>query len=174
MGIKGLNMEIDIKKLCRGIVEFLTEFNVKVEVQTEWYTIEDCKKHPNKLYVFGDNAWRIGNGGQAVIRGLPNAVGVITKHRPGTEDRDYFSDSILELSLIIEDIKRVAHKAGFSYSDCTIVLPADGLGTGLSDMQNRSPELLKVMNEIIFEVFGVRYDTDKINKEKYVKNDSKR
>ena len=54
-------------------------------IQQEWYTVEECLKHPKTLYIFGDNILRIGNGGQAVIRNIPNSFGIATKRTPSMD-----------------------------------------------------------------------------------------
>lgn len=52
--------KIDIIKIIKGE-------KMKVEIQDEWYSINECKKFPNKLYVFGDNTLRVGNGGKPIV-----------------------------------------------------------------------------------------------------------
>ena len=37
------------------------------------YKVKDLKNNPNKIFVFGDNLKRKGEGGQAIIRGEENA-----------------------------------------------------------------------------------------------------
>lgn len=49
-----------------------------------WITRDMLRKEPEARFVFGDNAYRKGFGGQAKeMRGEPNALGVATKWYPG-------------------------------------------------------------------------------------------
>lgn len=100
---------------------------------------EDLRANPDRIYLFGDNSIRIGNGGQAgAMRGEPNALGIATKWTPSMDDRAFFSDSRYEdaRDLIEADLVPVieALKAGK-----TVVIPEDGLGTGLSQLPSRAP-----------------------------------
>jgi len=54
-----------------------------------WYTPELCSLNRDVIFVFGDNARRVGMGGQAVIRKEPNVYGIATK-RIGDMHRDSF------------------------------------------------------------------------------------
>lgn len=100
----------------------------------------DLQRNPQVLYVFGDNLQRTGFGGQAKeMRGEPNAIGVATKRAPGRRDCDYFSDDDLafnELS-IYSDLKEVMDALARGR---VVVWPADGLGTGLSQLPTRAPQ----------------------------------
>jgi hypothetical protein len=95
----------------------------------------DLQANPNILYVFGDNLQREGMGGQAALmRGEPNAIGIVTKRAPSCNDEDFFSDNPEELQLVRGDLSKLLgqiHRA--------IVVPSDGIGTGLSELPQRSP-----------------------------------
>ena len=103
----------------------------------------DLKANPNVIYVFGDNEKRIGHGGQASeMRGEPNTIGVRTKKGPGRRENDYWTDDEFTSNklLITEDfdlIKKVLEKGSI------VVLPLDGLGTGLSELPKRAPITLR-------------------------------
>jgi hypothetical protein len=97
------------------------------------------------LYVFGDNVQRVGFGGQArAMRGEKNAVGVATKYSP----RDCFGEDPAQVEaqnrIIDEDMKPLfAHvKTGG-----IVVWPADGIGTGLADLPNKSPSSFAYLNQ---------------------------
>ena len=130
---------------------------MKIEIQEEWYSLEQCEKNPNKLYIFGDNAMRVGNGGQAQIRPADNSYGIATKSTPMTNELAYFGDRQDEADIIFGDIVELYDVyMGMTESNYdTIVFPADGLGTGLSQMPERSPKLYKWMNSTIEMLFGV-------------------
>lgn len=110
---------------------------------SKWYSIDQCRKNPTSIFIFGDNYnMRSGNGGQAIIRDQDNAIGICTKWNPGTEDKDYFDDKDYEkiIKLIDEDINRVnMYIEEKGYKD--IVFPFQGIGTGLSTMQTKAPKV---------------------------------
>ena len=131
---------------------------IKVEIQEDWYSLDQCKKNPNKLYVFGDNTKRVGKGGQAGIRDASNSIGIATKRLPTMDENGFFSDQPDEARIIFEDIYNLLYT--FSKFDDlfdTIVLPADGLGTGLSQMPKRSPKLFNWMNDTLSAVLNIDY-----------------
>lgn len=105
----------------------------------------DIKANPRALYIFGDNLDRKGMGGQAAeMRGEPNSFGIATKRSIShSYPDDYFFDSqkdafeIIdeEFSRLFKEIREKEYKA--------VVLPADGIGTGLSKLPELAPNLLK-------------------------------
>jgi hypothetical protein len=103
----------------------------------------DLLANPNTLYVFGDNMQRKGRKGQAAeMRGEPNALGIPTKWLPARTEDAYFTDDAWnshEVKSAIEGAfkKLEAHLA----SGGDIVLPADGIGTGLAELPTRAPKL---------------------------------
>lgn len=100
----------------------------------------DLQANPQVKYLFGDNAARAGFGGQAKeMRGEPNAIGVATKHSPSMLPSAFFSDDDLEanVKMICDDLRpAILHLAAGG----AVVLPADGLGTGLSALAQRAPK----------------------------------
>lgn len=130
---------------------------MKVEIQTEWYSVEQCRMNPKKLYVFGDNMIRIGKAGQAQIRDELNAFGIATKRLPDMTDISFFSDKQNEFVSILDDLhKLIEHYYSGEFE--TIVIPADGLGTGLSKMPEKSPELFNWMNITISKLLNIDYN----------------
>lgn len=102
---------------------------------------EDCQANPDVLYVFGDNTLRRGLGGQAgSMRGEPNAVGVATKWEPGMDVGDFFRDDDFDecVAIIEEDLKPVVR--ALEHGEI-VVIPLDGLGTGLSQLPERAPKI---------------------------------
>jgi hypothetical protein len=124
--------------------------------QKEWFSVEQCNKNKDKLYIFGDNTLRIGNGGQAQIRDCVNSFGICTKLAPSTTEHSYFSDSIEHLELIEADISELIKisKTG-KYNE--IIFPWDGLGSGLSKMPQKCPLLYRRMNKLLSKYFGIEY-----------------
>lgn len=99
------------------------------------------RKHPNDLFVFGDNYQRKGLGGQAAeMRGEPNAVGVITKWLPQRTPTSYFSDRDFKIIIpvLVTDIQTLFDHAA---NGGQIVWPLDGIGTGLAQLPIRAPKI---------------------------------
>ncbi|MHC2250058.1 DUF7831 domain-containing protein [Bradyrhizobium elkanii] len=108
-------------------------------VRQKWITREDLNANPTKIYVFGDNVERRGYGGQAKeMRGEPNAIGVATKWKPSMAASAFFDDSIECQVIVMRDLNDVqsALNAGK-----TVVVPEDGIGTGLSRLFATAPKL---------------------------------
>lgn len=117
---------------------------------SHWYTIDQCRKNPDSLFIFGDNLERIGMGGQAIIREQPNAIGIATKKSIS----EVFTDEEYEnnCKLIDEDIARVINyynTQGFS----KIVFPFQGLGTGLASLQLSAPKTLCYLTVKLLDTF---------------------
>lgn len=106
-----------------------------------WITRADLRANPDRLYVFGDNMERRGLGGQAAeMRGEPNAVGVVTKWRPGCGAYDYLADQ----DLVSADVRPRWDEAfdrlrAHLAAGGTVVLPTEPLGSGLADLPRRAP-----------------------------------
>ena len=112
------------------------------------FSVADCKNNPDKLYVFGDNLKRSGKGGQAVIRGLPNTVGIATKRYPSMDEGAFFTAGTTS-RIVVEDIANVFRRfAEGSYKK--LVLPSHGIGTGLAQLQERAPHMLEIINKVFY------------------------
>ena len=143
----------------------------RVEVQ-ELYSVKDCLNNPHKLYIFGDNLIGVGKGGQAIIRDCPNTYGIPTKALPSMYSNSFFSDKDSEIEAVKLCLQwlRGYYKDGMGMgmwmgSDDPpasvlpiLVFPEKGLGTGLSQMPTRSPKLYKLMNDLVYKYFGVKYE----------------
>jgi hypothetical protein len=107
----------------------------------KWIERDDLQNNPDCIFLFGDNTLRKGMGGQAgAMRGEPNAVGIATKWAPTSGTNAYFTDdTFLEACHVIsKDFRKVfAHRD----SGKTIIIPTDGLGTGLSQLPERAPRV---------------------------------
>ena len=129
---------------------------MNIEIQDTWYTVEQCRQNPHKLFVYGDNMIRRGKGGQAIIRDEPNTHGIATKRLPSSTTDSFFSDKPDEASIILNDVLDMLSRFEYEHYT-TIVLPAAGLGTGLSEMPKRSPQLFEWLHETISLLTGVKY-----------------
>lgn len=116
---------------------------------------EDLINNPDFLYLFGDNVKRIGYGGQAKeMRGEPNALGIATKKTPSSDPLAFFYDDeyMKNVKIIYDDMMpAVKHLVNGG----VLVIPADGLGTGLSKMDKKCPRTLMALNELIEYLYNV-------------------
>lgn len=106
----------------------------------KWIERSDLRNNPDVYFLFGDNTIRKGMGGQAgAMRGEPNAIGVATKMTPTSGSNAYFSDSDLTSNcrIIATDMRAAFRRRDEGH---LIVCPADGLGTGLSELPERAPQ----------------------------------
>lgn len=114
------------------------------------YTRENLRARPETLFVFGDNMARLGHGGQArACRGEPNAVGIPTKWRPATDHAAFFSND--DIDKVKPEIDRAfARLSAHLQAGGTVVIPEDGVGTGLA----RLPDAAPVIYRYITQEFG--------------------
>ena len=96
------------------------------------------RKHPNTLFVFGDNDMRTGKGGQAVNRDEPNAIGIRTKHKPTTNADAYYTDdnyteNIRKMQEDLDNIKRLS-------ADYESVYFMQGIGEGRAKLEEKAPK----------------------------------
>ena len=115
------------------------------------FTLKLVRAHRDEIFVFGDNMEKWGKKGQAVIRAMPNAFGVPTKREPKTYEAAYFSDQEDEIAAL-ESSLRALYTLSRTH---TLVFPKGGLGTGLAEMETRSPRAWRRMNQILEDHFGV-------------------
>jgi len=95
---------------------------------------------PTTVFAFGDNMEQKGKGGQAVVRGEPNAVGIPTKWAPSTKEEAYFTDA--DFSEVRASIDAaVSTLRRHLLEGRSVVLPEDGVGTGLAELPKRAPKI---------------------------------
>jgi hypothetical protein len=101
---------------------------------------KDLKDNPNTIYLFGDNIKRVGLAGQArEMRGEANALGIPTKRVGDMQESSFFNDNDFEEFKNIVD-SSFLHAFVHVYNGGQIVIPKDGLGTGLSELPSRAPK----------------------------------
>lgn len=134
----------------KGIPVFVSKVNTKISLPNVRhlyrYTREIVEADPSSLYVFGDNLAQQGKKGQAIIRGLPNAYGIPTKRYPRLSEDAFFrdrEDEFLKLKHALENLLI------WGFKGYNIVLPLEGMGTGLAQMEKHSPQLFKYMNDFL-------------------------
>lgn len=96
----------------------------------------DLVNNRDTIYVFGDNLVGRGYGGQAAeMRGEPNALGIPTKRSPS----EYLSDTDF---WDMDPIYRACFKKLYQAVNQgkKIVWPYDGIGTGLAQLETKSPQ----------------------------------
>ncbi len=111
----------------------------------EYITREIVQTESHKLFVFGDNVERQGLGGQAKeIRYEPNAIGIITKHKPTMTEDAFLDDSFYKrwLELSANDILQIFLYPGI------VVWPYYGIGTGLAQLPKKAPKIFKTIELI--------------------------
>lgn len=117
----------------------------------KWITREFVRANPEARFVFGDNLERRGLGGQAkVMRGEPNAIGVATKRAPTMEENAFFADRFDELQTVGKDMSKVIEAL---LEKRTVYIPLDGIGSGLSQLPERSPKIDHAIKQM-FGIFG--------------------
>ncbi len=115
---------------------------------------EDIKANPEVLYIFGDNLERRGFGGQAKeMRGETNSFGIATKRKAShVYPESYFFDWQEDAEhVVINDFFQLrTHCLAVGYK--AIVIPFDGIGTGLSKLPEYAPKLLEYINQKLLEL----------------------
>ena len=121
-----------------------------------YWSPQNVREHPRWLFVFGDNDIGQGKGGQAVIRGERNAIGIPTKKCPNDmKPSSFYSD--VELEKNKAKIRNAINKIYnvMQHYDA-LILPENGLGTGLSDLPKRAPKTYEYLvyktNQLIEEL----------------------
>lgn len=117
-------------------------------------TREQVRAARDTLFVFGDNMARAGFGGQAAaMGGEPNSVGVPTKWRPARDPAAYFADTDWQneevRQAVLGAFERIERALA---SGRDVVIPADGLGTGLADLPRRAPVIHACISRMIEEL----------------------
>ena len=134
---------------------------MKIEIFNGEWTLEDVKKDSNKIFVFGDNNARIGKGGQAIIRDLPNSIGIRTKKGPSTKPVAYYNDNDFESNTknILEDILEIKRLA---MEGKTIVFSSGGYGTGLASLKQKAPYTFEYLCQQLRDHFNFNNETGKM------------
>jgi hypothetical protein len=115
----------------------------------EWYTREDLKANPDKLFVFGDNYLRSGWGGQTgACREEPNAQGICTKKSPGMNEKDFLTDKEYghNITFIMRDLLPILSALDH---DKIVVWPKDGIETGLAEMPARASATFLFLSTVV-------------------------
>ena len=135
----------------------------------KYITRDDVRNHPEKVFVFGDNMGRSGLGGQAAaMRFETNVIGIPTKWWPNNAEHCFFRDyepESFQHKLIYARIESAFDEIKYLLARrVDVVVPKDGVGTGLADLPNRAPlTFQKIQEELNWFVseYGVTEDISK-------------
>ena len=119
-------------------------------VKMRWISREFVRANRDRIFLFGDNLAGKGFGGQAAaMRGEPNCVGIPTKKFPSSRDGAFFTDLEFEQNKAAIDhaIEDLFHR--ISKAEQTIVIPADGLGTGRAQLESRAPQTFAYLQKCL-------------------------
>lgn len=116
-------------------------------------TRADVKNNPHVLFIFGDNDERKGYGGQAAeMRGEPNARGIRVKKSPSMNCNAFYSDKEYDTNIhkIMEDLGIInILMRGLTRHYEVIVIPANGVGTGLASLNEKAPRTFKFLCDLM-------------------------
>ncbi len=118
------------------------------------YSLDYLRKHPDLVFVFGDNLSRIGSGGQAIIRDEPNTFGLVTKRNPDHKPGSYMTGTPEDYEAVASDLDRLHQLISTGTS---IVFPSSGLGTGLARLQTTAPDLLAYIDAEVSKLIHTDY-----------------
>ena len=124
------------------------------------YTRDAVSKDLDNFYLFGDNTddrlntHYIPTQTQAVIRGLPNAIGIDTKHNRGWDITSFLSDADFDSMQehynnqfkLIEDKLKEGHN---------VIIPRAGIGTGKAQLPSKAPRIFEDINNRISNLYNV-------------------
>lgn len=121
----------------------------RTETWKGFWTREQAVAQSDKVFLFGDNTddrintKYVPSATQAVIRGLPNAIGIDTKKDRGREESSYFTDADFpQFKKQVDEAIQQAKDSGKN-----IVIPGDGIGTGKAQLKERAPKLFEYLQE---------------------------
>lgn len=131
---------------------------MKIKIHKGNWTRDYVEKNIDQTFIFGDNNARIGKGGQAIIRDLPNTMGIRTKKGPSTKSAAYYKDSEYEQNCknILEDVLEIKEEA---LKGSTIVFSDGGYGTGLASLKQVAPKTFEYLCQVLKDHFN--FDNEK-------------
>lgn len=124
-------------------------FSLQVEEFKGFWNRQQVASQQDKVFLFGDNTndrtitKYIPSETQAVIRGLPNAIGIDTKKGRGWNPSDFFTND--DFNIFKNQVDEAIQKAKDSRK--IIVIPADGIGTGKAMLKEKAPKLFEYLQQ---------------------------
>lgn len=131
---------------------------MKIKIHKGNWKKDYVNKNLDQIFVFGDNNARIGKGGQAIIRDLPNSMGIRTKKGPSNKNAAFYKDSEYAKNCenILEDILDIKEEA---LKGSTIVFSGGGYGTGLASLKQKAPKTFEYLCQAMKDHFN--FDNEK-------------
>lgn len=123
------------------------------------------RANPMVMFVFGDNDVHQGRGGQAKeMRGELNTIGIRVKKLPTRTPEAYWTDKEYDINegKIDEDFLPVERHLAMGG---IVVIPADGIGTGLGRMGEKCPKTFLYLNnrlETLIKAYGQTTQPNKV------------
>ena len=123
--------------------------NQQVEEFKGFWNRQQVASQTDKVFLFGDNTNDrtvtnyVPSATQAVIRGLSNAIGIDTKKDRGTLPGSYLTDN--DFDWFKDHVNTQIQLA--KNSGKTIVIPADGIGTGKAMLKENAPKLFAYLQQ---------------------------
>jgi hypothetical protein len=126
---------------------------MKIEIFKNNWSVKNVSDNPNKIFIFGDNNARVGKGGQAIIRDLPNTAGIRTKKGPNNKSVSFYNDNEFEQNCknILDDILSIKAKM---LTGKNIVFSSGGYGTGLANLSETAPKTFEYLCQMLMLYFG--------------------
>jgi hypothetical protein len=118
------------------------------------YTPNYLRSHSNIIFVFGDNLLRKGKEAQAIIRDLPNAVGLTSKRTPDHCPNAYMTGTDSDYADVTSDLALIE---GLASAGKQLVFPSTGIGTGLARLATTAPDLLSYIDSEISKLIHADY-----------------
>lgn len=97
------------------------------------------EENPNHIFVFGDNILRVGYGGAAILRDLPNTYGFVTKRFPNNNDESFYKPDIYKYVYELE----MQNLRNQLESDPVSLYLISKLGAGLANKYNIFDKIIK-------------------------------
>jgi len=123
-----------------------------------YYTRNMVRNMDHKLFVFGDNEYRSGFGGQAkACRDMPNAIGITTKRKPSMREDAFYCDADYVHWWTVNKLDLLTLREWLLCGG-TLVWPSNGIGTGLAQLSTRAPRIKVTIDQqlqLLVEAFGV-------------------
>lgn len=115
------------------------------------YTRELIRTNPDALFVFGDNMYRAGYGGQAAqARNEPNTIGIPTLWAPNHPFTDADWDNPIVQGRIIASTGELVHALD---NNVHVFWPSDGIGTGFANLANNAPRIWRELEAFRLGLF---------------------
>lgn len=146
---------------------------ITVKIFDGFWTVDDVRNNKDSLFIYGDNDIHLGNKGQAIIRGEFNTAGIPTKKTPHSYSYAYYNDddydrNCANIIKAMSDIKKKILISKYKF----LVLPANGLGTGLAKLPEKAPKTYEFLDKSIRQLIKDVSIPIKVKKNKKLKYNS--